>query len=190
MADEKVVTPRTAQIINQIRTDPMFSERVFIPRTVRIIQEIRMGPILPDRSSYDPSPPRRGGGFFSGTVYDEKGNPRRFESDCIVATASCDTMGLPSDCAELNLLRQFRDEYIKHLPGGGLFVKIYYKVGSRVIRSIDKKPDKEVVYTDLYYRLVRRTIELIAQGKKLRAFLRGTVIVARIYLAPIVCSRR
>lgn len=134
-------------------------------------------------SSEEGSSSHRSGGIFSGTIYDSNGKGHRFESDCIVSTAACQAVGLPNDCPELNLLRRFRDEYIKSLSGGGFLVKIYYKVGLRVVRSIDSKSNRERIYNDLYSRLVQETIELIAQGKKLQALLHGVMIVTELYLA-------
>ena len=160
------------------------------PRVLMDKSAPRFYPTSPTSPTSNHGERRVGGGLFSGTMYDSKGRAHRFESDCVVSTAACKTLGLPNDCVELNTLRRFRDEYIRNLHGGGLLVKIYYKVGSRVVRLIDRKPDRKRIYTDLYCRLVRRNIELIAQGKKSQALLRGVAIVAWLYLTSYFSRRR
>jgi hypothetical protein len=38
------------------------------------------------------------------------------KSGCFITTACIEAKGLPDYCLEINVMRQFRDEYIKNLP--------------------------------------------------------------------------
>ena len=83
---------------------------------------------------------------------------------CYLTTACIQTKGLPDDCEELTLLRQFRDNYLlKKLNGTTLF-DLYYKYSPKIIEVIEKSNEKEIIYEYIYV-VLRNCIEHIKNGE-------------------------
>lgn len=61
--------------------------------------------------------------------YDEcpiyKGNPD--SGGCYLTTACVEAKGLPDDCEELTILRDFRDHWLKKQPGGAEEIAEYHQ---------------------------------------------------------------
>lgn len=93
----------------------------------------------------------------------------RDTSVCFITTACTKAMGLSDNCLELNILRTFRDRYIKTLPNGDEIIYEYYEVAPQIVSKINKADNQQQVYVNLYERLVS-TIKLIRQGKDDEAF--------------------
>ena len=85
-------------------------------------------------------------------------------SACFITTACVEARGLPDHCPELNVVRAFRDCYIKGLPDGEEIVSEYYKVAPNIVAGINKAENRDAVYLDLYEQLVSN-IRLIYSGK-------------------------
>ena len=73
--------------------------------------------------------------------------------------------GLPDDCRELTVLREFRDGWLKNQPGGLAEVAEYYATAPGIVMKINGKPDAKQVWLRLYETLVCPCVALIQQGK-------------------------
>ena len=71
-------------------------------------------------------------------------------SGCYLTTACVRVMGLPDDCLELNVLRNFRDKYLMSQPLGKKAVKEYYKIAPGIVQCIDKREDAQSIWKDTY----------------------------------------
>ena len=94
--------------------------------------------------------------------YIEKGFHRRF---CYITTAVCETLDKPDDCYELQLLRNYRDNYLMKRPGGEEMVKEYYDVAPSIVKHIDRCSDSEQIYQEVYLEWIAPCIDLIEKGK-------------------------
>lgn len=109
---------------------------------------------------------REGGSTWWGSE-DRK---EREEGRCFVTTACVEARGLPDDCAELSRMREFRDGYVAGLPDGRELIEAYYALAPRIIRAIDRSPDRAEVYEELYTRWLSASLELIEAGRYEEAF--------------------
>jgi len=77
---------------------------------------------------------------------------------CYLTTACTEYMGLKDDCYELEMLRSFRDTYVKSLSNGDELIMQYYNDAPKILFEISKSKDKDVVFTSIY-----QTIEEITR---------------------------
>jgi hypothetical protein len=73
-----------------------------------------------------------------------------FGGGCFITTAVCGTLGKPDDCEELTLFRRFRDTYMRADETRREDVRLYYAVAPAVCARIDRLPDKEKIYTNIW----------------------------------------
>ena len=69
---------------------------------------------------------------------------------CYLTTACVRGMGLPDDCLELNVLRNFRDNYLMPQPSGRKAVKEYYKIAPEIVQCINKREDAQSIWQATY----------------------------------------
>ncbi len=99
--------------------------------------------------------------------YDEcpiyKGNPD--SSSCYLTSACVLAKGLPDDCKELTVLRNFRDNWLKKQPGGEAEVAEYYATAPAVVKAINDRADANEVWENLYEALILPCVEMIEKGQ-------------------------
>lgn len=69
---------------------------------------------------------------------------------CYITTAICGSLGKGTDCYELRLLKQYRDQYLDTTPEGHALVEEYYNVAPTIVKRIEKQPDKAQIYQKMY----------------------------------------
>lgn len=98
--------------------------------------------------------------------YDEcpiyKDNPN--SGGCYLTTACVEAKGLPDDCEELTVLRNFRDNWLKQQPGGKEEIAEYYATAPRIVAEINKRADAREIWNALYDALVVPCVKLIQAG--------------------------
>lgn len=103
--------------------------------------------------------------------YDEcpiyKDNPN--SGGCYLTSACVETRGLPDDCEELTVLRNFRDNWLKQQPGGAEEVAEYYEAAPQIVAEINKRADAREIWNALYDALVAPCVKLIRCGEMERA---------------------
>lgn len=80
---------------------------------------------------------------------------------CFLTSACTAARGLPDDCRELQTLRRFRDEWLKHQPEGITLIAHYYEVAPKIVAAIDAREDRLEIYDDMYRNLVMPCVEMI-----------------------------
>ena len=92
------------------------------------------------------------------------GRIERKSKGCFLSTACCSFMGLPDDCPDLNLLREFRDEFLSATKWGRLLVEHYYRVAPLILAEIHRRQDREVILHGIYTGLVAPSVKKIRSG--------------------------
>lgn len=99
--------------------------------------------------------------------YDEcpiyKGN--QDSGGCYLTSACVEARGLPDDCAELMILRNFRDNWLKKQPGGMEEIAEYYASAPEIVDEINKRSNAHEIWNDLYVTLVAPCVQLIQAGE-------------------------
>lgn len=85
-------------------------------------------------------------------------------SRCYITTATCNSLGLSDDCAELTTLRWFRDSVLLKTKAGQLDVATYYELAPLVVEAIDKRTEAAEIYKKIYCDDVVPAIAAIEQN--------------------------
>ncbi|MBU4283638.1 MAG: hypothetical protein KJ968_00895 [Nanoarchaeota archaeon] len=86
----------------------------------------------------------------SGGGSSSKSSGGSSNSGCYLTTACVRAMGLPDDCLELNVLRNFRDRYLMSQPSGIRAVKEYYRIAPEIVQCIDEREDAQSIWQATY----------------------------------------
>ena len=68
---------------------------------------------------------------------------------CFLTTACVEYAGLPDNCAELETMRWFRDNFVRGLPEGDSLLTEYYAVAPLIVERIKSRPDAPEVFEQL-----------------------------------------
>jgi hypothetical protein len=79
---------------------------------------------------------------------------------CFLVTACAEARGLPADCAELRVLRGFRDDYLVKTTGGEAMVALYYEIAPRIVEAIRAAPEPGREFAAIYD-AIRECVELV-----------------------------
>jgi hypothetical protein len=79
----------------------------------------------------------------------KKGNDT-VDLECFLSTACIQHKHLPDQCEELQVLRKFRDEYMRASPLGQQLVKEYYSLGPGLVKAIELDSNKANTYRYIY----------------------------------------
>lgn len=104
---------------------------------------------------------------------------------CYLTSACTAARGLPDDCHELQTLRRFRDEWLKHQPDGILLIARYYEIAPKIVEVIDSRVDRLDVYDGIYQELVLPCVKMIAENDlqgALEFYQRYTLALERKYI--------
>jgi len=82
---------------------------------------------------------------------------------CYITTACVKSKGLPDDCHELEILRNFRDTYVSTRKSGPELIEEYYQTAPLIIEEINKRGNSAEIYSVIYAD-VKKAVSLI-QGK-------------------------
>lgn len=84
---------------------------------------------------------------------------------CYITTAVCESIGKPDNCSELNLLRNYRDNYLKEQSDGMEIVKEYYDIAPTIVKRINKDRDPSGTYLSIWEKYLMPCIEFIENGE-------------------------
>lgn len=95
----------------------------------------------------------------------EKTTGKKYQkpSGCFITSACVEAMGLSDDCKELQILRQFRDNYLQKSPEGRKITMEYYKVAPRIVEEIKRKPDSCQIFKEIFND-TKKIVSQIEQG--------------------------
>jgi len=69
---------------------------------------------------------------------------------CYITTAVCESLGKGDDCYELNLLRNYRDTYLRETEEGRALVEEYYDIAPTIVTRIDKSEHAAQLYQAIW----------------------------------------
>ena len=90
-------------------------------------------------------------------------------SGCFISTLIISNISQSDDCAELQLLRRYRDEYVASLPNGTNLISKYYQEAPRIVDAISMKDNIGFVLADYYRRYLSRCIKMLENGRNAEA---------------------
>lgn len=85
---------------------------------------------------------------------------------CYITTAVCESQGKADNCYELELLRDYRDQYLLSTPEGAALVKEYYNIAPTIVSRIARSEASEQVYEEIWQNYLAPCVHLIEAGKK------------------------
>ncbi len=88
---------------------------------------------------------------------------------CFITTACVQSKGLPDDCDELTVLRDFRDNYLAQKENGPALIEIYYKNSPAIVEAIDDSQDPDEIYDELF-KVIKSCVRAIKDGDNEYAF--------------------
>ena len=86
---------------------------------------------------------------------------------CFITTAVCTFQNKADDCYELEILRRFRDEYLREKYSNEIIK--YYETSPKIVDSINESKQKKEIYTDIGKK-INKCIHLIENGEYEIAF--------------------
>jgi len=89
---------------------------------------------------------------------------KKDDDDCFITTAVVKHYGLQDDCSYLQVLRNFRDNYLVNLPEGKEMVKNYYRIGPSIVSALERNEHKEFYYSNILIS-VQITVDAISHHK-------------------------
>lgn len=95
---------------------------------------------------------------------------RNSSGGCFLTSACTEARGLPDDCAELTVLRAFRDGYMKSLPQGQADICEYYHIAPAIVAKIQALPNAKDIFDQIYTELVLPCVDMICANKNEEAY--------------------
>jgi hypothetical protein len=90
------------------------------------------------------------------------------KSGCFLTTACVHYAGLPDDCHELTVCRQFRDHYLLSLPDGQAMCNEYYRLAPGIVDAIESSSNRGLILMDILT-TVRQAVRYIDNGNNVAA---------------------
>ena len=79
----------------------------------------------------------------------------KVDLECFLTSACMQHKGLGNRCAPLQILRNFRDNYLRQFEEGKKLVENYYRIAPLIVEQIEKDEEKEKVYAYIYKEVLR-----------------------------------
>ena len=89
--------------------------------------------------------------------------------NCYLTTAICAVLGKNDSCHELQVLRAYRDTYIRARSDGEQLIRRYYSHAPSVLAHVLTRSDGPAFLRSLYERYVEPCVALIEQGQNAQA---------------------
>lgn len=80
---------------------------------------------------------------------------------CYITTAIIQNKGKSDTCYELEMFRNFRDEWLVKTSEGTKLVEEYYLTAPKIIKSIDRLPEKNIIYNRLWHDYLSKCLYLL-----------------------------
>ena len=94
-----------------------------------------------------------------------KTEPEKKKSGCFLTTVVCEYLNKEDDCFELNLLREYRDNWLQYQEGGAELIKEYYANAPKLVEKMKKSPNFEHYCQCLWDNYLTECIYLIVHNK-------------------------
>jgi hypothetical protein len=80
---------------------------------------------------------------------------------CYLTTACVNAMGLPDNCLELSVLRNFRDKVLLKTQQGKITVQEYYKIAPQIVLAVEALGTKAKSVWEGTYSDIRKAVSLV-----------------------------
>jgi len=101
------------------------------------------------------------GTYHKNTIRKRKGYYQtKSDSGCFITSACIRSKGLPDDCYELQVLRNFRDTYITSNERGMKLINEYYRPAPLIVQRINNLNNANEIYSELYCK-IKKAVSLI-----------------------------
>lgn len=80
---------------------------------------------------------------------------------CYITTAVCEGLNKGRDCEELQLLKQYRDEYLAGTEEGDALITEYYDIAPTIVKRMEKEADRDEKYRYLWEHYIRDCVSMI-----------------------------
>jgi len=84
--------------------------------------------------------------------------------NCYITTATCETLGKHDNCYELNLFRDFRDNWLERQPDGKELIEEYYATAPQIVKSINRQAERERIYHAIWDEYLSDCLFMIENG--------------------------
>lgn len=101
---------------------------------------------------------------------DSPGSKSNDNGGCYLTTACVAARGLSDTCAELQMLRAFRDGVLARQPGGQQEIERYYQMAPGIVEAINKRENAAEIWNRMYEEMVEPCFRLIHEGQNERAY--------------------
>ena len=92
------------------------------------------------------------------------------DQNCFLTTACVRALGLPDNCHELTVLRNFRDNYLMRSTSGRAAVEHYYRIAPEIVSAICRSISPNAEYLSIHENLVRPSMKFVEAGRFEEAF--------------------
>jgi hypothetical protein len=89
---------------------------------------------------------------------------------CFISTAIFQSLKKPDNCEELELLREYRDNYLITNPERKIEVENYYKYAPEIVKIISYRDDSEQIYSTIFNDFLSIALTLIKEEKNEDAY--------------------
>lgn len=99
---------------------------------------------------------------------------------CFITTATLTSIGKSDDCMELNIFRNYRDQWLAKQDDGVGLIKEYYNIAPKIVLAINKLPTCKSIYMGLWENELEPCLRLIRDEQFERAKLLYCNVVMRL----------
>ena len=92
------------------------------------------------------------------------------DDPCFLTSACVHARGLPDDCAELTVLRRYRDGYLRNRVGGEDAIRKYYETAPGIVAKINRMPEAEAIWNSVYEDTILPCVAMIKGNRMEDAF--------------------
>lgn len=85
---------------------------------------------------------------------------------CYITTAVCESLQKGDECYELNLLRDYRDEYLLGNEEGAKIVEEYYDIAPTIVNHINSRENADEIYRGIWEDYLSTCVELLENDEK------------------------
>lgn len=83
---------------------------------------------------------------------------------CYLTSACVEAKGMADDCNPLQILRNFRDTYLRETENGEKEIAEYYLIAPKIVENIKKRDNSMAIFERIYSELIAPCVSLIERG--------------------------
>lgn len=88
---------------------------------------------------------------------------------CYLTSACMYAKELPDNCYELEVLRNYRDTWLKNEKEGSCLICRYYEIAPKIVSAINETVNSKDIYERLYETMIKPCVKFIEEGKNKEA---------------------